>query len=158
MLKDQHGRTIDYLRLAVTDRCNLRCLYCMPQEGLNWEKRSALLSYEEIMRLLHIFSSQGITKLRFTGGEPFLRKDFMQLLRKTVEANLFEKISITTNGTLTSAWIPELKELGISGINLSADTFNPERFARLTRRDDFQEVKKTFDLLLKYEIPLRINA
>ena len=158
MLKDQHGRTIDYLRLAVTDRCNLRCLYCMPEEGLNWEKRSALLSYEEIMRLLHIFSSQGITKLRFTGGEPFLRKDFMQLLRKTTEANLFQKISITTNGTLTSPFISELKELGISGINLSADTFNPERFAKLTRRDDFHEVKKTFDLLLKYEIPLRINA
>ncbi len=158
MLTDQHGRTIEYLRLAVTDRCNLRCVYCMPQEGLNWEKRSALLSYEEIMRLLHIFSSLGITKLRFTGGEPFLRKDFMQLLRKTVEANLFEKISITTNGTLTSAWIPELKELGISGINLSADTFNPERFSKLTRRDDLHEVKKTFDLLLKYDIPVRINA
>jgi molybdenum cofactor biosynthesis protein A len=158
MLIDNHGRQINYLRMAITDRCNLRCLYCMPQQGLEWEKRSALLTYEEIMRLLKIYAALGITKLRFTGGEPFLRKDFMQLLRTVVHANLFEQISITTNGTLTAPHVEELKDLQIHSVNLSADTLNADRFFEITRRNDFAAVQHTLDLLLQHGITTRINA
>lgn len=158
MLIDNHGRVLDYLRLAVTDRCNLRCLYCMPADGLSWKPRSELLSYEEIAELLPVFASLGITKLRFTGGEPFLRKDFMKLLRNTAEQNLFKSISITTNGTLTAEHVPELRELGISGVNLSLDTMDKQRFESMTRRDDFDKVLKTFHLLQEYGIPVKINA
>ncbi len=158
MLIDNHGRQITYLRMAITDRCNLRCLYCMPQQGLEWEKRSTLLTYEEIVRLLKIYSTLGITKLRFTGGEPFLRKDFMQLLRTVVRANLFAQISITTNGTLTAPHVAELKDLQIHSINLSADTLNAQRFFEITRRNDLSAVQQTLDLLLHHGITTRINA
>ncbi len=158
MLIDNHSRHITYLRLAVTDRCNLRCKYCMPAEGLKWEHRSALLSFEEINRLLNIASKLGINKLRFTGGEPFMRKDFMKLLRGVMQENLFEKVSITTNGTLTAPHVAELKSLGIHSVNLSADTLNAERFKLITRRDDLNEVQRTLDLLLHHNITTRINA
>ncbi|MFN0030868.1 MAG: GTP 3',8-cyclase MoaA [Flavobacteriales bacterium] len=158
MLTDSFGRNITYLRLAVTDRCNLRCLYCMPEKGLQWQHRTALLSFEEIMRLLRIAAQVGITKVRFTGGEPFLRKDFMLLLRMTMQANLFRQVSITTNGTHTGQHIPELKQLGIHSVNLSADTLNAERFKTITRRDDLNAVRKTLDALLYHGITTRINA
>jgi len=158
MLIDNHGRVLDYLRLAVTDRCNLRCLYCMPAKGLEWLPRANLLTFEEIEKLLIVFSSLGIEKLRFTGGEPFLRKDFMQLLEHTAELNLFKSISITTNGTLTAVHIPRLKELGIAGVNLSLDTISESRFEEMTRRDDFKKVMETFHLLMENKIPTKINA
>ena len=158
MLIDNHGRTINYLRLAVTDRCNLRCLYCMPAEGLNWVPRKDLLSYEEIMRLLNIFHKLGITKLRFTGGEPFLRKDFVALLEEVSAKNWFEQISITTNGTLTAPHVERMKEIGIHSVNLSLDTIDKKKFNAMTRRNDYDEVMRTFDLLLKYNIQTKVNA
>jgi molybdenum cofactor biosynthesis protein A len=157
-LIDNHGRKINYLRLAVTDRCNLRCVYCMPEQGLNWVPRNDLLSFEEILRLLSIFRDLGITKLRFTGGEPFLRKDFIALLEQVFEHKWFDQISITTNGTLCSAFIPRLKELGVHSVNLSLDTLNPERFVEMTRRRDFDEVMKTLHLLIDQKINTKINA
>ena len=158
MLTDNHGRNINYLRLAVTDRCNLRCLYCMPAEGLKWVPRKDLLSYEEIMRLLKIFYDLGITKLRFTGGEPFLRKDFVRLIEEVSSKNWFNQISITTNGTLTAPHVERMKEIGIHSVNLSLDTLNREKFNALTRRNDFDEVMRTFDLMLKHGIETKINA
>ena len=120
-MTDTHGRTIDYLRLAITDRCNLRCHYCMPASGLNWLERDALLSFEEIERALSIFASLGISKLRFTGGEPFMRRNFDMLLRRVAQSNLFESITLTTNGVLTAPFVPLLKELNIHSVNLSLD-------------------------------------
>lgn len=158
MLTDNHGRNINYLRLAVTDRCNLRCLYCMPAGGLNWVPRKDLLSYEEIMRLLKIFYDLGITKLRFTGGEPFLRKDFVRLTEEVSSKNWFNQISITTNGTLTAPHVERMKEIGIHSVNLSLDTMDRKKFNALTRRNDFDEVMRTFDLLLKHGIETKINA
>lgn len=158
MLTDSFGRHIDYLRLAVTDRCNLRCRYCMPAEGLQWVPRESLLSYEEMMTLLGIFHELGITKLRFTGGEPFLRKDFMNLVEAVFEKKWFSQITITTNGTFTAPFVGRLKELGIHSINLSLDTLDADRFRQMTRRDDFVEVMKTFDLLLQHGIKTKINA
>jgi molybdenum cofactor biosynthesis protein A len=158
MLTDSYGRNINYLRLAVTDRCNLRCSYCMPAEGLNWLPRNGLLSYEEILVLLEAFHQAGITKLRFTGGEPFLRKDFMKLVESVFDKNWFEQISITTNGTLTAPHVKQLKTLGIHSINLSLDTMNQARFTKITRRNDFDAVMQTLDALETHEVKTRVNA
>jgi cyclic pyranopterin phosphate synthase len=130
----------------------------MPHEGLDWVPRKSLLTFEEIENLLRLFHELGITKIRFTGGEPFLRKDFMQLVRKISSHGWFSQISITTNGTLTAPYVSELKDLGIHSVNLSLDTFNRQRFEEMTRRNDFDAVKNTFDLLLTHNIKTRINA
>jgi cyclic pyranopterin phosphate synthase len=157
-VKDNHGRTIDYLRLAITDRCNLRCHYCMPASGLDWLKRDELLSYGEIERLLPLFSSLGIRKLRFTGGEPFMRRDFDKLLTRVAKSNQFESITITTNGVLTAPYVPLLKDLNIHSVNLSLDTLDAKRFAAITRRDVFSDVMRTLDELLAHGIRTKINA
>lgn len=153
MLTDAHARTIQYVRLAVTDRCNLRCSYCMP-ENMQFMERAALLTYEEITRTMHILASAGVSKLRITGGEPFLRKNLMQLLAQL--APLFE-ISITTNGVLTSPFIPELKALGIRKINLSLDTLQAARFTQITRRNQFAAVMQTLEDLLQQDMEVKVN-
>jgi len=157
-VKDNFGRTIDYLRLAITDRCNLRCHYCMPAEGLSWLQRNEVLSYNEIERLLPICASLGIRKLRFTGGEPFVRRDFHLLLQRVAEKKLFESISITTNGVLTAPHVPLMKSLHIHSINLSLDTTDAARFATITRRDSFTDVMRTLDALQTAGIATKINA
>lgn len=158
MLIDNHGRQVNYLRFAVTDRCNLRCLYCMPAAGLNWLPRKDILSFEEIERLLFILSNAGINKLRFTGGEPFMRKDFMHLLESVSKKKWFDTISITTNGTLLLPHIPKLKELGIHSVNLSLDTLDKARFETMTRRDDFDTVMQSFHQLIEQGITTKVNA
>lgn len=130
----------------------------MPHEGLNWLGRSELLSYEEIERLLGVCSALGINKLRFTGGEPFVRKDFDKLLEKTARKKQFRAISITTNGVLTSDYIPLLKSIGLHSVNLSLDSTDKSRFKAITRRDEFDSVMKTLDGLLSAGIPTKINA
>ena len=153
MLKDNHQRTINYVRLAVTDRCNLRCTYCMP-ENMQFLERSSLLSYEEIVRLMQVLTGAGINKIRITGGEPFLRKDLMLLLEQLAP---MAGISITTNGVLTAPFIPALKALGIHQINLSLDTLKTDRFFRITRRDQFSAVQQTLNSLLAHEMDVKIN-
>lgn len=153
MLKDNHQRTINYVRLAVTDRCNLRCTYCMP-ENMQFLERAALLSYEEIVRLMGVLTNAGINKIRITGGEPFLRKDLMLLLEQLAP---MASISITTNGVLTAPFIPALKALGIRQINLSLDTLQAPRFFQITRRDQFSAVKQTLESLLAHEMEVKIN-
>jgi molybdenum cofactor biosynthesis protein A len=155
-LTDNYGRAINYLRLAVTDRCNLRCFYCMPEEGIDYVRRSDLLNYEEMVRLVRNLVDLGIRKLRITGGEPFLRKDLMQFLSMVASSGLKE-IHITTNGTLTRPHIPKLKDLGITSVNLSLDTLDPVRFREITRRDAFKTVWQTFEQLLDAGIRTKIN-
>lgn len=157
-MTDSFHRTIDYVRIAVTDRCNLRCFYCMPAEGIPYEAKAHLLSYEEITRLLRVLGGLGFRKVRFTGGEPFLRKDFMQLLEHTAVIADYESIHITSNGTLLQKHISKLKELGITKINLSIDSLNKERFHKITRRDDFDKVMQTFHLLVTNGFQVKINA
>ena len=157
-MKDSHGRTIDYLRLAITDRCNLRCHYCMPAEGLNWLKRDEVLSFEEIERLLNIFAGLGIRKLRFTGGEPFVSRDFPHLLNRVANSAKFDSISITTNGVLTAPHVHLLKSLNIHSVNLSLDTTDANRFKAITRRNEFSAVIRTLDELQAADIPTKINT
>jgi molybdenum cofactor biosynthesis protein A len=158
MLFDNHNRPIDYLRLAVTDRCNLRCFYCMPEEGIQYADRKDLLSYEEMLQIVRVFASLGIRKVRITGGEPFVRRDMMHLLRAMRDIPQLEKINLTTNGVLTLPWVAELKALGIHTVNLSLDTLDRQRFFQITRRDEFDSVMATFHALLEQQIPTKINA
>lgn len=158
MLKDNHGRIVNYLRLAVTDRCNLRCFYCMPEEGIDWLSRKDLLSYEEMFRICRVLVANGIEKIRITGGEPFIRKDIMQFMTALSGLTGLKQINLTTNGVLTAPYVPELKKLGIRSINLSLDTLDRNRFFSITRRDKLPKVMNTFDEILRYGIELKINA
>lgn len=157
-LYDNHGRVLNYLRLAVTDRCNLRCFYCMPAEGIKYLPKKEVLTFEEITRLISLLASMGISKIRLTGGEPFVRNDLMKLIRTIVEIPGIRDLHITTNGILTAPHIPELKRLGIASVNLSLDTLNKEKFKIITLRDEFNRTYKTLNLLLENEIPVKINA
>ncbi|MEO9802880.1 MAG: GTP 3',8-cyclase MoaA [Reichenbachiella sp.] len=156
-LIDPWNRTIDYLRIAVTDRCNLRCFYCMPAEGIDYLPKKELLSYEEIIRLIEIFSSLGIKKIRLTGGEPFLRKDFMSLLESIKRITGIEALHITTNGVLTFQHLDQMKAIGIDGVNLSLDSLDKENFHKITRRDEFETVMKTLNGLLERGMNAKIN-
>lgn len=157
-LFDNHGRPITYLRLAVTDRCNLRCFYCMPEEGIKYMPKKELLTFEEIERLVTLVASMGISKIRLTGGEPFVRNDLMGLLRKIVVIDGIREVHLTTNGILTGPHIEELKFLGIASVNLSLDTLNRDRFRQITRRDEFDNTWNTLQQLVKSEIPVKINT
>lgn len=157
-LVDNHGRPINYLRLAVTDRCNLRCFYCMPEDGVKYLPKKDLLSFEEMTRLISIMASMGVSKIRLTGGEPFVRNDLMKLIRNIVEIRGVRDLHLTTNGVLTAPHIPELKKLGIASVNLSLDTLDRQRFHTITRRDEFEPVMNTLRLLIDHGIPVKINA
>jgi len=157
MLVDNHHRTINYLRLAVTDRCNLRCNYCMPSEGINFAKNDKLLTIEELSRLASILVAQGIDKIRITGGEPFVRKDLMVLLRRLVKLQGLHEISVTTNATLIGPHIQELKQLGIQNINVSLDAINRDTFERITRRDQYDTVHENMLRLITEGFNVRIN-
>ena len=158
MLFDNHNRPINYLRLAVTDRCNLRCFYCMPEEGIKYVARKQLLSFEEIERLVRLMASMGISKIRITGGEPFVRTDLMKLLTTITKIPGIAQVHLTTNGVLTAPFVPSLKSLGIASVNLSMDTLDKERFKEITRRDEFDRVLETFHALLDHNIPLKMNS
>ncbi len=155
---DNHGRPINYLRLAVTDRCNLRCYYCMPETGIKYLPKKDLLTFEEIERLVTILASMGISKIRLTGGEPFVRTDLMDLIRTLSKIKGISDLHLTTNGILTTPYIPELKQLGIKSINLSMDTLDRERFKIITRRDEFGKTFDTLQSLIEHGIAVKINT
>jgi cyclic pyranopterin phosphate synthase len=156
-LTDKFGRKISYLRLAVTDRCNLRCQYCMPAEGINIVKRQELLSYKEMYRITRVLSELGVNKVRLTGGEPFVRKDFVNFLESLSFNDKLDEINITTNGALISNYIDKLEALKINAINLSIDSLHKEKFAQITRRDVFENVYDTFEKLEKSNLKLKLN-
>ncbi|MCW9709168.1 GTP 3',8-cyclase MoaA [Fodinibius salsisoli] len=158
VIYDNHGRPITYLRLSVTDRCNLRCKYCMPASGINFLPRKELLSYEELERLISILTNLGISKIRITGGEPFVRKNLIDFFSVISKNDKLEKVALTTNGTLLAPYISRLEEMGITSINLSLDTIDPDRFKKITRRDQFDRVMDSFHLLNESAIPFKINT
>lgn len=157
MLIDNHNRVINYVRLAVTDRCNLRCNYCMPESGITFEKNNSLLSIDEMKKLSDILASLGVDKIRITGGEPFVRKGLMDLLAYMTAIDAFKEISITTNATLIGPYIDDLEAMGIHSINVSLDAIKRETFARITRRDEFDLVRKNLLRLISSKIEARIN-
>ena len=157
MLIDNHNRKINYLRLAVTDRCNLRCNYCMPSEGIDFAKIDKLLTIEELSKISELLVQMGIDKIRITGGEPFVRKDLMVLLRNLKNNEGLKELSITTNATLIGPYIDELKELGIKDVNVSLDAINKATFERITRRDQYDVVHNNLIRLITEGFNVRIN-
>ena len=157
-LVDNFGRQMEYVRLAVTDRCNLRCQYCMPAQGIDIVPRQELLTFKEMYRLIRVLTELGVHKVRLTGGEPFVRKDFVGFLEMLSHNDLLDAINITTNGALISQHIDRIEKLGkVKDINLSIDSLSREKFAKITRRDAFPEVYKTLKLLEKSSLNLKLN-
>jgi len=131
---DQFGRRVEYLRVSVTDKCNLRCVYCMPLEGLDWLKRESLLSYEEIASVLRTLAGMGLRKVRITGGEPLIRKDLSHLVGMVAEIPGIEDISLSTNAVLLADQAQDLRDAGISRVNVSLDSLQEERVDAIARR------------------------
>lgn len=157
-LIDKFGRKISYLRLAVTDRCNLRCQYCMPAKGIDIVNRKDLLSYKEMYRITRVLSELGVNKVRLTGGEPFVRKNFVNFLESLSFNKNLQEINITTNGALIANHIHKLEALNINSINLSIDSLQKEKFKKITRRDVFENVFDTFQKLEKSQLRLKLNV
>lgn len=156
---DGNGRNIDYLRISIIDRCNLRCVYCMPEDGVESVSHVEILSYEEIIKLAKVFAGLGFRKIKLTGGEPLVRKNVAHLVKEMKDIEGIEQVTLTTNGILLAETMDALAEAGIGGINLSLDTLNPKVFEKITRRDSFEKVKEGFQAALKYpQIPLKINC
>jgi molybdenum cofactor biosynthesis protein A len=157
-LVDSFGRQITYLRLAVTDRCNLRCTYCMPSEGAAIVERKELLTYKEMYRITRVLSELGVNKVRITGGEPFVRKDLMGFLKMMSFNELLEEINITTNGVLVGEYAEKLSEFKVKTVNLSIDSLQSEKFAQITRRSVFEKVWETLERIEKSDLKLKLNV
>lgn len=133
-LRDQHGRGIEYLRISVTDRCNFRCLYCMPLEGLDWLPKAEILRYEEITEVVRQLAPLGLRRLRLTGGEPTLRPDLARLVRMLRDIDGVEDIALSTNGVHMQRMAQSLADAGLTRVNISADSLRPDRVAQIARR------------------------
>lgn len=158
-LIDSFGREHTYLRISVTDRCNLRCVYCMPHEGMEWRKKNELLTYEEILRIARVFVDMGINKIRLTGGEPMVRKNLEVLVEQLGALPDLKTLAMTTNGTLLADKAQCLKEAGISALNISLDTFRADRFLAIARRDDLHTVMRGIEAALEVGFDsLKINS
>jgi GTP 3',8-cyclase len=157
-LVDAHGRLIGDLRISVTDRCNFRCQYCMPAEGLPWLEREAVLTYEEMARLVALLASMGVRDVRLTGGEPLARRDLPRLV--AMLAPLVDDLSLTTNGYLLRRQLPALAEAGLRRLNVSLDSLARDRFFALTRRDALDEVLAGLEAAEAYPQlrPIKVNA
>ncbi|HEY8292112.1 MAG TPA: radical SAM protein, partial [Thermomicrobiales bacterium] len=130
---DAFGRRINYLRISLTDRCNLRCVYCMPAEGVRWQAKEELLTDDELLRVVRLAADVGFTKIRLTGGEPTLRRNLPDLIREIAANPAITDIAMTTNGILLSRLAEPLAQAGLKRINVSIDTLDPERFKQITR-------------------------
>jgi len=158
-LEDSFGRVHDNLRVSVTDRCNIRCFYCMPETEVRFEPRSQILSFEEIERFVRVAVDLGVRKVRITGGEPLVRKNLSTLVRKLVSIEGVEDLALTTNGVLLAAQAKELYDAGLRRINVHLDTLDRERFKTITRRDDLPRVLEGIETAraLGYG-PIKINS
>lgn len=158
-LIDKFGRFHDYLRISVTDRCNLRCTYCMGPDGVKLLKHSAILSYEEIIRVVTVAAELGIKKIRITGGEPLVRKGIEGLVAQIAEIPGIEDLSLTTNGLLLAEKAAELKKAGIKRVNISLDSLNPRVYREITRCGSLQKALEGIEAALEYGFhPVKINV
>ena len=158
MLLDLYQRKINYLRISVTDRCNLRCRYCMPEEGLSLIPHQDILSYEEILRLVRVFVLEGISKVRLTGGEPLVRKGIVDFVSRLSEIEGIKDLSLTTNGLLLKDFAADLKRAGLKRINISLDTLNCNKFSLITRKNGYDQVWQGIEETMKVSLsPIKIN-
>jgi cyclic pyranopterin phosphate synthase len=159
-LTDGHGRLIGDLRVSVTDRCNFRCQYCMPAEGLPWLERAEILSFEEISRLVGLLAEMGVGDIRLTGGEPLVRRDFPKLVEMLTRTEAVHEVSVTTNGFLLERDAEALVRAGVSRFNVSVDSLQSDRFYQITRRDALPQVLRGLKALEQYPeaYPIKVNA
>ena len=157
-MRDIHGREIDYLRISVTDRCNLRCKYCMPEKGVEPVSHEEILTYDEIVTLAKSFAALGIRKIKITGGEPLVRKNIESLIRDLKAIPGIDEVTLTTNGTLLTDKVVSLWEAGIDGINISLDTLDPEKYSRITGKDEFYTVLDGINKCLEFNIKTKVNV
>ena len=156
---DQHGRKIDYLRISITDRCNLRCLYCMPEEGVPWKPHDAMLTLEEIRYFVRIAAGEGFSRIRLTGGEPLVRLGVVDLIGEIARTPGVERVAITTNGILLPKFAIQLKEAGLNRVNISLDTLDPEQYRHITRWGNINDVFSGIDAALEVGFsPVKVNA
>ncbi|WP_088188090.1 GTP 3',8-cyclase MoaA [Desulfosporosinus sp. FKA] len=158
-MQDQFQRQIDYLRISITDRCNLRCKYCMPSQGVPWMPHEDILSFEEILRLMRLSTQLGFHRFRITGGEPLVRRGIIDFLRKAAQIPGIDDLMLTTNGILLSEAAFDLKAAGVRRVNISLDTMNPERFAEITRGGDVSKVIQGIFRSLEAGLkPVKVNV
>lgn len=159
-MKDGCERNIDYLRVSVTDRCNLRCLYCMPESGVKPLGHGDILTYEEILCLGHIASALGIRKIKITGGEPLVRKNVDRLIAGLKAIDGIDSVTLTTNGVLLKSQLPKLLEAGLDAVNLSLDTMDEEKYRQVTRIGSLKEALEGLEAVLsaRPSIPVKINC
>ena len=159
-LQDGHGRKIADLRLSVTDRCNFRCQYCMPAEGLPWLERKEILTFEEIERIVVLLADMGVRDLRLTGGEPLVRRDFPALAAQLCAIDALAEVSVTTNGYLLERDAEALVRAGVDRFNVSIDSLQRDRFFEMTRRDALPRVLVGLETLARFPDahPIKVNA
>ncbi len=158
-MKDKYNRTVDYLRISVTDRCNLRCFYCMPRDGICKKTHSEILRYEEIVEIVRCGVKLGISKVRITGGEPLIRPGISELIRDIRKIEGIEDISITTNGILLADMVKELKAAGLDRVNISLDSLKPDRYSDITGGGNLDAVLKGISVCLQEGLrPVKINV
>lgn len=157
-MKDQFNREISYLRISVTDRCNFRCKYCMGEEGIKLLDHKDILTFEEIYEIVQIMTDLGVKKVRITGGEPFVRKNIMNLIEKIASIEALEDIGITTNGSLIYDKLERLKEIGVNRINFSLDTLKEDKFKKITQSCDFDKTIRSLEKALDLGFKVKINT
>lgn len=157
-MRDQFNRDINYLRLSVTDRCNLRCVYCLPEFSKDFIDESKLLTIEEYFRLIRILGSLGIKKIRITGGEPLVRKGIPKLIKNINSLENIEETAMTTNGILLEKYLDELAANGLSSLNISLDTLDEKKYNYITRGGELEKVIKSIERAIKYKIKIKINS
>lgn len=158
-MNDKHGRAINYLRVSVTDRCNLRCVYCMPEEGIKKLNHSDILRFEEIIKIVSCASLLGVSKVRYTGGEPLLLPGIEKLIYETSKLEAIKDISITTNGILLGDVVKDLKKAGLNRVNISLDTLDKEKFKDITRIGELEKVISAIEKCISLNLsPVKINV
>ena len=155
-ITDRFGRVHDYLRISLTERCNLRCFYCMPEEGIELRDKSEMMTAEELLFIAKTFVDLGIKKIRLTGGEPLIKKDAELIIRELGKLPI--ELAITTNAVIVHRFIDVFKEAGIKAVNVSLDSLDEDRFNSISRRNYFKEIKKNIDLLTANDFHVKINV
>ena len=156
LLYDSHQRFHNYLRISLIEKCNLRCTYCMPSAGIQLSPKESLMTPEEVYEIAKVFVHHGVDKIRLTGGEPLLRKDFGAILERL--STLKVSLALTTNGVLLDRYLDDLKRAGLRKLNFSLDTLNPESFNTITLRDQFERVHTNLQMVLNEKFDVKINA
>jgi cyclic pyranopterin phosphate synthase len=157
-IRDSRGRIIDYLRVSVTDRCNLRCIYCMPEEGVEWKPHGDMLSFEELLRCCRVLAAMGIRKIKVTGGEPLVRRGTVNFIAALKALPGIREVTLTTNGLLLEEELEGLLEAGLDGVNISLDSLEGETFRRITRHSGLEGILRSLRRAAAAALPVKVNC